>query len=150
MQQTTETRQSAADQFRAAFERLKDGSPMRMPPGTAVSQNNVAREAGTDPTALRKSRFPTLVAEIQGYVSEHERQEPVSARQVGETKRKANRSLQERLFEVSRQRDILASKLCEADPTILELRGRFDQLAKNAPESNVVRLAKSDEKVRQS
>lgn len=33
-----------------------------------MSQNNVAKEEGCDPTALRKARFPTLEREIQAYV----------------------------------------------------------------------------------
>ena len=46
--------------FSAAFERLKYGNTLILPPGSPVSQNNVAREAGRDPSALRKSRYPRL------------------------------------------------------------------------------------------
>lgn len=52
--------------FSASFERLKYGNTLILPPGSPVSQNNVAREAGRDPSALRKSRYPKLVADIQG------------------------------------------------------------------------------------
>lgn len=55
--------------FRAAFERLKSGATLILPPGSLVSQNNVAKEAGKDPSALRKSRYPLLIAEIQAWVA---------------------------------------------------------------------------------
>ncbi|MFH6566068.1 hypothetical protein [Pseudomonas kulmbachensis] len=56
---------SAEHEFRAAFERLKVGSAMRLEAGSNVSQNNVAKEAGRDPSALKKSRYPKLIADIQ-------------------------------------------------------------------------------------
>ena len=61
-------RMSAVEQYNAAFERLKHNRPERLPKGALVSQNNVAKEAGSDPSALKKSRFPLLIAEIQKYV----------------------------------------------------------------------------------
>ena len=59
---------SAEQRFRQAFERLKANKPKVLEVGTPVSQNNVAKEAGCDPSALRKSRFPALVREIQAYL----------------------------------------------------------------------------------
>ena len=67
-------RMSAGEQYRAAFERLKSNKPERLPKGTPVSQNNVAKEAGSDPSALKKARFPLLIAEIQKYVEGHAEQ----------------------------------------------------------------------------
>lgn len=55
--------------FRAAFERLKAGNTLILPLGSPVSQNNIAKEAGKDPSALRKSRYPVLIAEIQAWVA---------------------------------------------------------------------------------
>ena len=75
-------RMSAGEQYRAAFERLKSNKPERLPKGTPVSQNNVAKEAGSDPSALKKARFPLLIAEIQKYVEGHAEQRPPSVRQV--------------------------------------------------------------------
>jgi hypothetical protein len=59
---------NAEERFRQAFERLKLNSPNVLAPGTAVSQNNVAREAGCDPSAMRKTRFPALIRDIKAYV----------------------------------------------------------------------------------
>lgn len=133
---------SATEQYRDAFERLKSNMPVRLPKGTPVTQNNVAREAGTDPSALKKSRFPTLIAEIQQFVSSQEGIRPASARQTRIARQNKNRSLKERLAEVSLQRDTLASKLCEADMTILELRVQLDELLRKEPKATVVDLEK--------
>ena len=59
---SSETEALIAEQhFRQTFERLKVNRPKALPKDTLVSQNNVAQEASCDLTALRKSRFPTLV-----------------------------------------------------------------------------------------
>lgn len=133
-------RMSAGDLYRAAFERLKTNKPERLPKDTPVSQNNVAREAGSDPSALKKSRFPLLVAEIQKYVETHMEDRPPSACQVSLLTRKKNRSLRERMEVIAQQRDHLASLLSEADATILELHDRIAELERQLPASNVVSL----------
>lgn len=58
---------SAEDRFRAAFERLKSDTPIHIARGSALTQNNIAREAGLDPSALKKSRFPELIQDIQNW-----------------------------------------------------------------------------------
>lgn len=55
-------------EFNEALERLIDGNPKILPAGSVVSQNNVAKEAGRTPTALRKERYPELIKKIQNYV----------------------------------------------------------------------------------
>lgn len=59
---------SAESRYRDAFERLKHGCPKLLSVGTPVSQNNVALEAGAHPSALRKERYPELIAAIQAHV----------------------------------------------------------------------------------
>ncbi|WET12952.1 MULTISPECIES: hypothetical protein [Pseudomonas] len=131
---------SAGDLYRAAFERLKNDEPQRVPKGTLISQNNVAKEAGSDPSALKKARFPTLIAEIQKYLEDHIENRPESAHQVRASARKKNRSLRERIDNVVQQRDHLASLLTEADATILELLDRIAELERTIPGPNVVLL----------
>lgn len=133
-------RTSAGDLYRAAFERLKANEPERLPKDTPVSQNNVAKEAGSAPSALKKSRFPLLVAEIQKYVETHIEERPPSVRQVSLLARKKNRSLRERMEVITQQRDHLASLLSEADATILELYDRIAELERQLPVSNVLSL----------
>lgn len=107
--------------FRDAFERLKMGKPERLPPGTPVSQNNVARETGNDPSALKKSRYPELIEEIQIWINEHNISTPPSARKKSIALRRKNRSLREIINDLKLQRDSVASRLVEADAKILEL-----------------------------
>ena len=120
MQSNRRDGHSAEDNFRLAFERLKRGKPIRLPVGTSVSQNHVAQEAGCDPSALRKSRFPALIREIKAYVEIHGAVEP-SKREELRRKRDARALLRERLAEVARQRDFAQSQLLSAQRRIVEL-----------------------------
>ena len=133
-------RVSAIDLYREAFERLKNNEPERLPKGTPVSQNNVAKEAGNDPSALKKTRFPLLIAEIQEYVNSQAEKSPPSVRQFSLLARKKNRTLRERVEAVTQQRDNLASLLSEADATILELHDRIAELEQQLPASNVLSI----------
>jgi hypothetical protein len=111
--------ETAEQRFRQAFERLKDNRPEVLPRGTSVTQNNVAREAGTDPTALRKARYPALVREIQAWVEVHSHLEEKKAerqRRCGERE-----SLEDQLVRVKKERDDAQSKLASAHHAVLQL-----------------------------
>lgn len=123
--------------YKAAFERLKNNKPIRLPKGAVVSQNNVAKEAGKDPSALRKSRFPSLIAEIQKYIEEQKNISSKSVYQIKLLARRKNRSFKERLEEIIKQRDHLASLLVEADETILELYNQVSALERKVSILNV-------------
>lgn len=112
---------SAEERFRDAFLRLKDGCPRTLPAGTPVSQNNVAKEADCDPSALRKSRYPELINEIQAYVDAHKDDRPPSNRQEVLKKRQKNRSIRQAKLASDMQRDQLASQLLCANAQIVEL-----------------------------
>ncbi|HGA2315915.1 TPA: hypothetical protein ACIRVE_000424 [Pseudomonas putida] len=131
-------RLSAGDLYRAAFERLKANEPERLPKGALVSQNNVAKEAGSDPSALKKSRFPLLIEEIQRFVEGQAQARPPSVHQTKVLARKTNRGLRQRIAEITQQRDRLASLLSEADATILELYDRISELEQQLPPTNVL------------
>ncbi|EOG7778476.1 hypothetical protein HT737_28345 [Pseudomonas sp. MD195_PC81_125] len=133
-------RRSAADQYRDAFERLKLNKPQLLPKGTPVTQNNVAKEAGSDPSALKKSRFPSLIAEIKTYVEQHAEKRPPSLNQVNHLARQKSRALRDRIEQVARQRDQLASLLSEADAKIIELYDRIAELERQLPASNILSL----------
>lgn len=126
--------------FREAFDRLKRDKPERLPRGTLLSQNNVAKEAGCDPSALKKSRFPSLIAEIQRWVKEHSSDAVPSQRQVLLAKRSQRRNLRERIKEVAAQRDSLASLLVEANAKIVELIDKVSELEAKLPPVNVTHL----------
>jgi hypothetical protein len=119
--------------FREAFERLKLGRTERVPKCTAISQNNVAKEAGCDPSALRKSRYPVLINEIQQWIKQHTSVSPQSTYQLTVVRRKQNRTLKEKIIELKAQRDHVSSLLTEANSKILDLTNelsRFQNTAK--------------------
>lgn len=108
--------------FRDAFERLKSGKPDIISKGAQLSQNNIAKEAGVDPSALRRSRFPELVAEIQLWIETHKEEcIPISPRQMVLVQRSKNRGIKEQLKALKEQRDIAHSELITAQAYILEL-----------------------------
>lgn len=125
---------TAEERFRDAFHRLRDGRPRVLEPGTRVTQNNVAREAGCDPSALKKSRFPTLVAEIQAIASRYQ--------DAGGGLRVRHRpgadacprctSLRTQIHETALQRDAAMSALVLSDARVLELAQRVLELERAA------------------
>lgn len=112
---------TAEEKFRAAFERLKIGEPINMPKGTPVSQNNVAKEAGLDRTALKKSRFPSLVAEIQNYLATDDGKRPESERQKRNKQRQQSRTARETIADLKKQLGASAGLLVEANAQIVIL-----------------------------
>ncbi|HEY9134404.1 hypothetical protein [Providencia stuartii] len=124
--------------FREAFERLKAGKPDILPKGTPLSQNNVAKEAGVDPSALRRARFPELVADIQAWIENHKDEEPQkSPRQMMLAQRSRNRDLQEKVKALEEQRDKALGQLLDAQYQILELTLENQRLQAQLPTSNV-------------
>lgn len=111
---------TAEQRFRQAFERLKANEPMILERGKQISQNNVAKEAGCDPSALRKSRFPSLVREIQAYVELHQDDAP-SKRQTILKERASRQNQRDQLAEVCRQRDVALSLIANANRRVIEL-----------------------------
>jgi chromosome segregation ATPase len=116
MSSATET---AEQRFRSAFERLKTNKSQVLAHGTRVSQNNVAREAGADPTALRKTRYPALIREIQAWV-EIDTQEK-AARRERQHRRRAWDNLAAKVTKLKRERDDAQSRLVSAHRKVLEL-----------------------------
>ncbi|MCG5078588.1 hypothetical protein [Paraburkholderia tagetis] len=117
MSSATET---AEQRFRLAFERLKTDKPQVLPRGTPVSQNNVAKEAGTDPTALRKARYPALIREIQAWV-EINCQEKALQRKRQDRRRRDREDLTAKIKQLEQQRDNAQSQLTSAQRQVLEL-----------------------------
>lgn len=116
--------------FRDAFERLKRDKPTRLPPGTLVTQNNVAKEAGRDPSALRKTRYPRLIREIQKWIEDNgsaPRKRHSSASLI-KGAREANRELKARIEELTQQRDRAMARLVIAEESILDLHQQLQDL----------------------
>lgn len=122
---------SAEERFRQAFERLKAGDPKLLERGLPVTQNNVAREAGCDPTALKKSRYPVLIRQIQAYVELRQVDQPIGRRAA---KQRAKRSSDERLKDMRQQRDQAQSILASANRRIIELTEAVQDLQRQVDE----------------
>lgn len=137
---------SAEQRFRAAFERLKLNVPEVLPKGTHVSQNNVAKEAGLDPSALRKSRFPLLVFEIQEWIAANKGEQQPSERQRLLKQRRKNRDTRQTIADMKLQRDMAAGLLADADLRIVELAEKVAdleaRLAEIQPNARVLDLKK--------
>ena len=124
--------------FREAFDRLKAGKPDILPKGTPLSQNNVAKEAGVDPSALRRARFPELVADIQAWIEAHKDETTTkSPRQMMLAQRSRNRDLKEKVEALEEQRDKALGQLLDAQSLILDLTLENQRLRAQLPESNV-------------
>lgn len=130
----------AEQAFRDAFARLKLDQPLRLAKGTGMSQNNVAKEAGCDPSALKKARYPALVKEIQAWLHEHPVASGTSHAKTIAGQRNKNREQKLRIDEVTAQRDHAMSLLVEADAKILELVQENARLRAMLPQSNVIDL----------
>lgn len=124
----SENTNTAESNFRDAFERLKTDSPIVLPVNSEVSQNNVAKEAGRVPSALRKSRFKSLVAEIQEYVATHRVERPESERQKLIKQRQKNRSTKERTADLKAQLSACAGLLVDANAQVAILSRRLSDM----------------------
>lgn len=134
------TQGRAETAFREAFERLKHGKPNLLPKDARVTQNNVAREAGLDPSALKKARFPTLIEEIQRWITEHGDQETRSPRSSIYAQRNRNRTLREQIEALKSQRDNALALLVDADARILALTKENQRLQAMSPKSSISKL----------
>jgi len=114
--------------FKDAFERLKRDKPIRLPRGTPVSQNNVAKEAGRDPSALRKSRYPRLIRAIQKWIEDNGNapRNRASSASLIKGARDKNRQLKARIEELTHQRDKAMARLVITEESILDLHRRLE------------------------
>lgn len=128
----------AETMFREAFIRLKKNKPDRLPKDSPVSQNNVAKEAGVDPSALRSSRFPELSAEIKRWVQAHPKDGTKNKRQVALAERSVRRQLRERIEILILQRDKAAARLLDAEDEIVQLMRRIAILEAQSPKSSKI------------
>lgn len=126
--------------FQDAFERLKCDKPIRLPRGTPVSQNNVAKEAERDPSALRKSRYPRLIRGIQKWIEDNGNapRNRASSASLIKGARDKNRQLKERIEELTRQRDTAMARLVIAEETILDLHRRLQEYKVRLGEADTV------------
>ncbi len=119
------TEKKTAEQlFREAFERLKNNKTEVMPEETRITQNNVAREAGRDPSALKKDRYPFLVLEIQAYIK-LKCERSVSNKRTNDNR---SRTFKKKLKDCQKQRDKLSSIVAAQNTYIEDLLDEVETL----------------------
>lgn len=121
--------------FRSSFQRLKSDCPRVLKKGSKVSQNNVAREAGLDPSALKKSRFPELIYEIQEWIRLHPDHIP-AIRNKDKIAKARRLSLKNKIEELTKQRDQAISLLVDADLQIMKLTDENRKLRETTENDN--------------
>ncbi|MBS0194664.1 MAG: hypothetical protein JSR34_10485 [Proteobacteria bacterium] len=129
------TKAGAEAAFRSAFARLRSGCPEILPAGTRVTQNNVAREAGRDPSAFKKKRYPELVREIQGFLASPKSAAGRIANEVPENKKSGTAEL----ARLRDERDLLLVQLLAAKQKIFE-QWQLIQRFEASESSNVTNL----------
>lgn len=134
---------AAETEFRNAFQRLKVDAPRLLAKGTAVTQNNVAREAGVDPSALKKSRYPQLIFEIQQWIKDNPDLNQITKNSATKLQKRKNRDLRDQLKELTLQRDHAISMLTDADLLILKLTKENQQLQRELLENTNIHILKS-------
>jgi hypothetical protein len=113
---------------------------MHLPKGAPVTQNNVARESGREPSALKKKRYPELVLEIQRWVDEHALETPPSKNAAVDSARRRNRVLVEGKQIMQVQFDAMAAELLAARSMVLESRQTIERLEAQLGMDKVVPL----------
>lgn len=109
----------AEQRYRDAFERLKNNVPQLLARGTPVSQNNIAREAGSDPSAFRRTRYPLLHGEVQAWLKANARvDEKLEKRKK---LRRQRETLKQTVTRLKEERDSAQSELVSAHRSILDL-----------------------------
>lgn len=120
-------RLTAEQKFLLAFKRLRDGKPERLPHGTPVTQNNVAKEAGSDPSALRKARYPALIRKIQAWIEINSEDDKLR-KEKNDERLRSKKTQEERISQLVKERDDAQSKFLSAVIKIQELIGEIQNL----------------------
>lgn len=124
---SSNNKKTAEQEFRDAFTRLKKGKTLRLPLGEPVTQNNVSREAGRDPSALKKDRYPLLILEIQAYISSQLEQKKEGKR----SKDNRARTNKQKVEDYRKQIDHLSSIVAAQNSKIEELLDEIEHLKAN-------------------
>ncbi|QXI32034.1 hypothetical protein [Pseudomonas promysalinigenes] len=114
---------SAEAEYRKAFRRIVEGKAVRVEKGSKPTLANIAREVGRDPSALKKSRYPTFVAEVEAYVescgSVLEPRDRSLSTQLASA-RAENKALRQRCAILTDERDAAQSKVLNLQMSLVE------------------------------
>ncbi|MBH1494018.1 hypothetical protein JY423_02140 [Stenotrophomonas maltophilia] len=133
---TPSSKVTAESKFRAALARIIDGSALNVERNAQITQNNVAREAGVDPSALRASRYPALVMEIRDLAGMARADVGSMGHKPHRPRSEERRNEKQRYQDMKRQRDHAAALLASADSEVLRLMLRVRDLERHIEETS--------------
>ncbi|MES3708620.1 hypothetical protein QC590_10290 [Pseudomonas putida] len=113
----------AEAEYRKAFARIVEGKATRIDKKSPPTLANIAREAGKDPSALKKSRYPEFVAEVNFHnesVGSILKQRDRSLSVQLASARSENKSLRERYANLIAERDAAQSKVLNLQQVLVE------------------------------
>jgi len=115
---------SAEDEYRNAFKRIVDGKTIRIPKGSPPTLANIAREAGRDPSALKKSRYPIFITEVEEYNSASSLTMDQAERSLTAqlaAARAENKSLREKCSNLCKERDAAQTKILNLQQALVAM-----------------------------
>lgn len=124
---------NAEIEYRKAFRRIVEGKAMRVDKMAPPNFANIAREAGKDPSALKKSRYPIFISEVESFnnnvSSAGERIDRSLSAQL-KAARSENRKLRESYEQLTIERDESHSRVLNLQLALVEMSFMVDGLEK--------------------
>jgi len=124
---------NAEIEYRKAFRRIVEGKAMRVDKMAPPNLANIAREAGKDPSALKKSRYPIFISEVESFnnnvSSAGERIDRSLSAQL-KAARSENRKLRESYEQLTIERDESHSRVLNLQLALVEMSFMVDGLEK--------------------
>lgn len=117
-------KESAEVEYRKAFNRIIEGKAVRVGKTASPTLANIAREAGKDPSALKKSRYPGFIGEVEAFnqVSSSVKDETDRSLTAQlKSARQENKRLREEYELLSIERDLSHSRVLNLQQAIVEL-----------------------------
>jgi hypothetical protein len=117
-------KESAEVEYRKAFKRIIEGKAIRIDKTASPTLANIAREAGKDPSALKKSRYPGFIGEVESFnqVASSVREEADRSLTAQlKSARQENKRLREDYELLSIERDQCHSRVLNLQQAIVEL-----------------------------
>lgn len=124
---------NAEIEYRKAFRRVIEGKALRVDKMASPNLASIAREAGKDPSALKKSRYPIFISEVESFnnnvSSAGERIDRSLSAQL-KSARSENKKLRECYEQLTIERDESHSRVLNLQLALVEMSFMVDGLEK--------------------
>ncbi|KIY40750.1 hypothetical protein TZ03_11455 [Pseudomonas sp. 10-1B] len=130
---------NAEFEYRKAFRRIVEGKALRVGKMAPPNLANIAREAGKDPSALKKSRYPIFISEVESFNnnvnSAGERIDRSLSTQL-KAARSENKKLRESYEQLTIERDESHSRVLNLQLALVEMSFGVDGVEKPSSIAN--------------